>query len=205
METTKFTEKESLELITNMINATKKNMSVGSGNIFLSYGYFTTILAFVLFLLVYFTGNLVWNAGWFLMFVFWGIMSFVMKKEKNNVVTYIDKAITQVWQVTGWLFLLTFGVLIAVGLVYRQINFSYMLPLSLLYCSIASSITGVVIKERWTTVLPLIGVAVALFLLFAYPLDRSLVKYWNLLFGCSIILIMIIPGYILNRKARKLC
>lgn len=205
METTKFTEKESLELVTNMINATKKNMSVGSGNIFLSYGYFTSILAFVIYLLVYVTGNLVWNFGWLLMFVFWGIMSFRAKREKNKVITYIDKAISQVWQVTGWMFFLTFGVIIAVGLVYGTINFAYMLPLSLLYCSIASSITGVVIKERWTTVLPLVGVVIALSILLTYPFDKSLITYWNLLFGVAFILIMIIPGYILNCKAKKVC
>lgn len=205
METTKFTEKESLELVTNMINATKKNMSVGSGNIFLSYGYFTSILAFVIYLLVYVTGNVVWNFGWLLMFVFWGIMSFRAKREKNKVITYIDKAISQVWQVTGWMFFLTFGVIIAVGLVYGTINFAYMLPLSLLYCSIASSITGVVIKERWTTVLPLVGVVIALSILLTYPFDKSLITYWNLLFGVTFILIMIIPGYILNCKAKKVC
>lgn len=205
METTNFTEKESLELITNMINSTRKNMSVGSGNIFLYYGYFTTLLAFVLYLPVYFTGHPIWNVGWLLMFVFWGIMSFLARRKKQKVITFLDKAIAQVWQVTGWVFLLTFGVIIVVGLVYGTMNFSYMLPLSLLYCSIASSITGLVIKERWTTILPLIGVAVALFLLLTYSLDRSLIKYWNLLFGCSFIFIMIIPGYILNRKAGKRC
>lgn len=206
METKKLSEKESLELITTMINATKRNMEVGSGNIFLCYGYFTTILAFVLFLLVYFTGHLYWNVGWFLMFIFWGIMSFPSKRRGGDKVTsYIDKAIAQVWQVTGWMFVLTVVVMALVGYWYERIDFTYMLPLSLLYCAIATSITGVIIRDKWTAALPLVGVVVALYILLTLQLDSSIIGYWNLLFGCSFILMMIIPGHILNYKAKKSC
>lgn len=44
MEERLLNEKESLELITQMINSSKKNMEVGQGNIMLFWGYFTTAL-----------------------------------------------------------------------------------------------------------------------------------------------------------------
>lgn len=39
MEDKKLNEKESLALITQMINSSKKNMEIGQGNIMLIYGY----------------------------------------------------------------------------------------------------------------------------------------------------------------------
>ena len=44
MEEKKLSEQESLELISQMIRSTRKNMEVGSGNQFLYWGYFTAAL-----------------------------------------------------------------------------------------------------------------------------------------------------------------
>ena len=69
MEEQKMNEKESLELIAQMIRVTKQSIGSGSGNKFLMYGYTAAILSIVIYALVYFTGNSAWSAGWFLMFV----------------------------------------------------------------------------------------------------------------------------------------
>lgn len=49
MEEKKLSEQESLELISQMIRSTRKNMEVGSGNQFLYWGYFTAALSVLLF------------------------------------------------------------------------------------------------------------------------------------------------------------
>lgn len=76
MEDKKLNEKESLALITQMINSSKKNMEIGQGNIMLIYGYFTTALSIVLFALISLTHDFIWSWGWMLMFVIWPIMSY---------------------------------------------------------------------------------------------------------------------------------
>ena len=43
MEDRKITEQESLELISQMIQNTRRNLDAGSGNIFLLWGYIGTI------------------------------------------------------------------------------------------------------------------------------------------------------------------
>ena len=43
MEDRKLSEKESLDIITQMINSSKRNMKVGSGNVLLYWGYFTVL------------------------------------------------------------------------------------------------------------------------------------------------------------------
>ena len=61
-----FTEKESLELISQMIQMTKENLERGSGNVFLIYGYAAVVLSIVVYAAVYITGRPLWNALWFL-------------------------------------------------------------------------------------------------------------------------------------------
>ena len=51
-----FTEKESLELISQMIQMTKENLERGSGNVFLIYGYAAVALSVVVYAAVYITG-----------------------------------------------------------------------------------------------------------------------------------------------------
>lgn len=64
-----FNEKESLELITQMIQKTRKELEVGSGNVFLCYGYTSVILAIAVYLITHFTTQPAWNFLWFAMFL----------------------------------------------------------------------------------------------------------------------------------------
>ena len=52
MEENKFTGHDSLELIAQMIQQSKKNMKVGNGNILLYYGYMALMLSVVVYLLL---------------------------------------------------------------------------------------------------------------------------------------------------------
>ena len=69
MKENNFSEKDSLELISQMLKQTKDNLGVGSGNIFLYYGYSAFFISLIVFGFVYFTANNVWAALWSLMFV----------------------------------------------------------------------------------------------------------------------------------------
>ena len=53
MEEQKMNEKESLELIAQMIRVTKQSIGSGCGNKFLMYGYTAAILSIVIYALVY--------------------------------------------------------------------------------------------------------------------------------------------------------
>ena len=125
MEEKKLSEQESLELISQMIRSTRKNMEVGSGNQFLYW----------------------WSIGWFSMFLFWGFMLRMQRKETPSVITYTDRAILQVWKVIGSLFVLTVVIMSLLAFHYGGVNFSLMLPLSLLYSGIGVSITGIIIRR----------------------------------------------------------
>ncbi len=206
MEERTLNEKESLALITQMINSSKKNMEIGQGNIMLIYGYFTTILSIVLFALISLTHNFIWSWGWMLMFVIWPIMSYRQRQRPPKVVTYTDKVISKVWQVMGWIFIVTF---LTIGIIEfsfaRHIEFILMLPLSLIYCGIGVSITGIIIQERWMTYTPLIAFIIAIYMLTMLMIGEKATTLWYLYFGLSFVFMMIIPGHIVNNKARKQC
>ena len=206
MEDKKLNEKESLALITQMINSSKKNMEIGQGNIMLIYGYFTTTLSIVLFVLISLTHNFIWSWGWMLMFVIWPIMSYRQRQKPPKVVTYTDKVISKVWQVMGWMFIVTF---LTIGIIEfsfaRYIDFILMLPLSLIYCGIGVSITGIIIQERWMTYTPLIAFIIAIYMLTMLIIGEKATTLWYLYFGLSFVFMMIIPGHIVNNKAQKQC
>ena len=181
-------------------------MEIGQGNIMLIYGYFTTALSSVLFVLISLTHNFIWSWGWMLMFVIWPIMSYRQRQRPPKVVTYTDKVISKVWQVMGWMFIVTF---LTIGIIEfsfaRYIDFILMLPLSLIYCGIGVSITGIIIQERWMTYTPQIAFIIAIYMLTMLMIGEKATTLWYLYFGLSFVFMMIIPGHIVNNKAQKQC
>jgi hypothetical protein len=206
MEKTKMTEKESLELISQMIQSTKEKMNAGSGNRFLIYGYMAVFISLAIFALTLFMPNAYLNMIWILMFAPQIYLSIKDKKEKGDVVTYTDRMIQNTWLIISTLFGLTFCLLGIMGIVLGyKVDYSIMLPLSLLYAGIGTSITGVVIKEAGVTYTPLIGFIFAIYMLISYSNGDGSSIYWNLFFGFAMMAMMVIPGHILNNKAKKSC
>lgn len=204
MEEKKFTEKESLELISQMIQATRKNLVKGQGNYFIIYGYTAVILSIIIYTLLYMAHTPWWWAGWFLMFLPVIILSFKEKRNTPTVITYTDSMVNKVWQVMGASFSLTMLVILALSFIVGKCDFILMLPLCLLYASIGTAITGLVIREKCLLYTPLVGFVLAIYMLMSYTINNSAAILWNLYFGLSFVVMMIIPGHILNNKSEKL-
>lgn len=126
-------------------------------------------------------------------------------KETPSVITYTDRAILQVWKVIGSLFVLTVVIMSLLAFHYGGVNFSLMLPLSLLYSGIGVSITGIIIRSRVVMWSPLVGFCFAIYMLMAYTLHQAVTIDWYLYFGLSFVVMMVLPGHYLNRKARNVC
>jgi hypothetical protein len=52
---------------------------------------------------------------------------------------------------------------------------------------------------------PLAAFVVAIYMLASLITATSVFDWWNLLFGASFLIMMVIPGYILNNKAKESC
>ncbi len=200
-----FSEKDSLELISQMLRQTKRNMEVGSGNIFLYYGYSAFIISIVVFVVVYFTANQVWAALWFLMFVPNIVIQIKNRKERPPVVTYMDKAIANTWSVIGAMFMLTIIAIIVFGFYIGFCNFALMLPLSLLYAGIGTAITGVIMNVKVLIYAPLMAFFVGIYMLAVLVSTNEATVFWHLYFGLAFIFMMIIPGHVINRISKQQC
>ncbi len=206
MEDRKLSEKESLDIITQMINSSKRNMKVGSGNVLLYWGYFTVLLSVVISSLIVYTQNYIWSWGWMLMFAVGPVISYKQRGCEPAVVTYTDKTISSVWQVFGCMFGLTFVLIAAFCVLYEQsVNFILKLPLSLLYCGLGVSINGIILREKWMIYSPVVAFVLVIYMLMSLINHGPVTVLWYLYFGLSFVVMMIIPGHILNNKAKKQC
>lgn len=206
MEDRALNEKESLQLISQMIQSSKQNLEVGRGNEFLLWGYTTTILAFAIFVLEWVTRQDFWSFGWLLLFVFWAGMNYFRRSKKPQVVTYTSKAINQVWRVLGYMFIITVIVFFALTYAFQASLTIICMPLSLLYIGIGVSITGIILQERCMIYTPLVAFVIAFYMLGVLAAPNITPDiWWNLYFGIAIILMQIVPGHVLNCKAKKVC
>lgn len=205
MKENTFSEHDSLELIAQMIRQSKKNMKVGSGNILLYYGYAALLLSMAVYLLVHLTSKPIWSALWFLMFV--PAIWIRMNKNKSDVcvVTYMDKAINSIWCILGQAFFLTVIGIAVFGYFTGRYNFTLMLPLSLLYAGIGIAITGIITDFKLMAYTPLIAFAAAIYMLVSMTTNKVAADWWNLLFGASFLIMMVIPGHLLNHKIKEPC
>lgn len=197
MEEKKLNEKESLELITRMIQNTRRNLDTGSGNIFLVWGYVGALVTLAVLAGVYFTKN----PGW--MWGFWGIpvigyllTYLLMRKRQKAAKSYIDKVLMQVWMILG---------LVCMMIVLMATNterFEVILPLCAVVMSLGSIITGCIIRYTMFLVFPVLGLVWGIKSLFDALTQGT--SYVSLLWFVAIVVFaMIIPGHILNYRARK--
>lgn len=189
--------RESLELISSMIRKTRseERMKRDYGT-FLYYGYSAVILSAAAWILVHFTGRMEFMLIWFAMFLPFIARTVFGKKDDPAVTTYIDDMLSSIWKVTGSMFWLTVIAIAVIGLTTGEMVFSIMMPLSIIYAGMGTSMTGLILKEKWFIWPPLAGLLAAVYMLADGKCDNS----WNILFGMAFILFMVIPGHAAGRK-----
>ena len=206
MEEKNIDEKESLELISQMIQSTKEYMEIGSGNHFIYWGYFSASLSIVIYSVFQLTGWKSCGFLWLLMFVFWIFMEVLNHRKRPTVMTYINKVIDHVWYAMGSMFIVTFAVILFISFIHGRYNsLDLMMPLSAIYVGIGVTITGIIIQNKWIAYLPFVGIGLGLYMLTALYLNILPNISWHLMFGLSFIIMMAIPGHILKRKEKEAC
>lgn len=205
MEERKFTEKESLELISQMISASRQRLQKGSGNPFLCYGYSSLAISVATFLITRFSGNYVWNLLWILMFVPAIVLWIKDRGEKPETTSYIDRMLTNTWKVVLMLMVLSLVVIVCSGLGDGTINMMLMLPLALIFVCTGTLITGLTIGEGGIVGMATIAFVMPVLLLSAMVAGDQYLPVWNLAGGFSFLLSLVIPGHIINRRSSRSC
>lgn len=205
MEDKKINEKESLELIARMIQQTKKDSAMGSGDTFLIWGYLCVLCSLSVVAMAYFAGSGRWGWLYFLIplcgFVIAGINARRLKKKYNGPSTYSSSSINSIW-----------GVLSAVFACYavfcffhwdKPMGWSGMFALCMLLPAIGTYSTGVILKENALKICGIIGVTGGVGFLHSLCCDPVITIKWPIIMAVYMIINLVIPGHILNYKAKK--
>lgn len=205
MEERKLNEKESLALIAQMIQRTRTHLRPGDGNVYLLWGYTSVAVAALVWIAGQLSGHPAWNFLWFLIWVVGGTMSHHMKQgEDDGVRTYVDRISTGLWSMVGWLAMLFTVCCLGFMLVRGADCWAAMLIFGLFAVGFAASVQGIIVCEKCLTWGGAAGMAAGVFvlccLLAGIPIHASWVI---LLFMAVFVCMLIVPGYVLNRKARR--
>lgn len=207
MEEKKMTEKESFELIASMIQNTKKRMELGSGNILIAWGYVTVIVALVVGCGYMATGNVAWLWCWFAVPLVGCPLHWALAKKKDRmalVKTVVDGYVSRIWAGTGMLFVLMMVLCLGFGLGgYNAWGVMYLMTLPL--CGLASMATGVILKERSLMTGGVVSAITGSWFIICQICRIDIFGYDVFAFAFCFAVMMVIPGHIINRKARKAC
>lgn len=202
MEDKKLTSAESLELISRMINNTRENLKLGSGNMFLLWGYLSVIASFVVYAGIMMTHSPLWNWVWFAIpLIGTPTMIFFHKKEDNKVITYIDTVTSKIWVIVGAVSMIS--MVVVSGFIMGV--WSLMLPVTMIMIFIATALTLSVIKENVLAVLPCVGIVCGIYILSSLLKNGTLYGMDIIIFAVCFAVGMIVPGHFINSKAKKQC
>ncbi len=211
MEEKKLNSQESLELITSMINKTKRKMHVGQGNLLLWWGYVSAIVGLLVGVSLLLTGgNPACNWLWFLIWIVGGIgMLVILRKDKGRIekepFTYVDRITSNLWGTIGWMFAL--GTILSIAfLFFGKDTWVIMLVFAFLLGGFGASVQGFILQEKSMVAGGAFGLVAGTFVLCCVLSDIPLKVWWIIpLFVLCFVVTMIIPGHILNAKAKKQC
>jgi len=206
MDEIRISHQESLEIISEMISRTKQRLGIGSGNILLLWGYTTVAVTALIWALLLITHNPAVNWLWFAIWIVGGIVMPRMlrnQRAKSGATTYSEALSSGVWQIVGWS--ATASVFLCLGFQLGGKNaWSAMLLFALLVVGFGEATQGIIVKERSMVFGGAVGMFAGIVTGCCLAANVSLYANWYLpMFIVAFTCMMIIPGHILNYKAKK--
>lgn len=187
-------EEESMALIAEMIRNTQRKMERGAGTPILVWGYATVLATLAVWAGVTFTGDYRAQFLWFLIPVIGLTWMLFQRRQPPEVRTYVDKVVSYIWIVMGWSGFIV-SCLSFLGAIQATILFIITLMMGQ-----GSVLTGLVTRFRPLIIGGIVALLLSVALLYLHTLGPHL-----LIFALAFVAMGIIPGHILNRRAKKAC
>ncbi len=206
MEDKKLTEKESLEVIISMIARTKARY-LGSGNILLMWGYLAVFSSILVWILLAATRQNVWNWLWFAIPVIGMPLTSIMarrEKRTDGVVTYSDKITSHLWSIFGVSEIVLTLICLGFSLIGGIKCWTAMIVYTIIAAPFAEIAQGLIVKEKSLTWGGIVGLAIGMVLVCCVTGKIPLLANWFMpLFILFWVVMMIVPGHIINHNAKK--
>ena len=207
MEERNITEAESIEIITSMISRTKERLVKGCGNILLMWGYVSIAVAALIWVLLVTTKHPAINWLWFLIWLIGGTATPIMAKRRRcemGVISYTDRLTANMWSVVGWSAIASVFLCLGFLLIGGKDSWSMMLAFALIIVPMAEIMQGLIIREVSLIAGGSIGLLIGLFTVCCISAHVALMATWFMpLFIIAFAAMMIVPGHILNAKAKR--
>jgi len=207
MDEKRINQQESLEIISEMISRTKQHLCIGSGNILLLWGYITVAVTILVWSMLLITHHPAVNWLWFLIWIIGGsIMPRMVRKErvKSGVMSYPMALSSGVWQIVGFSSLACLALCLGFLFIGGKNAWSAMLLFALLIVGFGEAAQGIIVKERSMVFGGCVGILAGIFTGCCLAADVPLYANWYMpIFIVAFVCMMIIPGHILNHKAKK--
>lgn len=190
METNNFNEKESLRIISQMMQETREYIHKGVGNWQLLWGYLSVVVA----LSVYFGWQLTHSywvqlIWWTIPLIGWPLMYVMVRRQPKKVVTQIDRMIGKVW--------IVIGITATIAPMFAFITHYPILFVEALLISVGIAITGLILNFKTFYIPGFISILLSFSLLWIKGLDQILI------FALLFTVLLIIPGHIINYQVCK--
>ncbi len=194
MEDKTLNERESLELISRMIQNTHNRLGGSIGSIYLGWGYISLFVTALVVVFQLVLNHYTWNWLWFLipglgLPLTWALS----RRDAGRAVTFVDRAITYAWMVVGF-------VCILITLTGMLID--YRIPIFPVICILlTTAITQAGLIARYTplTVGGIVGILLSLGMFFTPGHG-----FWPvILYAAMIVAGMIVPGHMMKCDARR--
>ena len=210
MEEKKLDAQESIELITRMIRNTRRRLERHSGRPYLIWGYTTVIISLLNYAFNLAGADPMWSLTWFLI----PILGFVLmrlfpEKKSTEPRTEIDRIVSALWLVCTLALIPIFLFCIFHGLSYRPSLFA----LITLTMSIGAATTGLIVRSKIYAIAGFAGMGLStLFAFYDYYLkrlaeraeiDAAHLNIEILIFAAIFLVMMIVPGHIINYRAKQ--
>ena len=207
MNETNLSERESLAIITEMISRTRERYMLGDGNILLLWGYLTVGVSALVWILLAVTQSATVNWLWFLIWIIGGIATPRMARRKRaakGMKSYSDRVSSGIWSAVGYSVIATTAACLAFLLIGGIDSWKAMLMFALIIVPFAEIAQGLVIGEKSLVAGGSTGLAVGIVTACCTAGGVSLYASWYMpMFMLAFASMMIIPGHILNHKARR--
>lgn len=182
-----------MELIACMIRETQDNTARYAAYPLLIWGYTTVAISLVVWYFYLQTGVWQINFLWFALPVIAGPLTiFFNRKDKNKgAKNYIDRVTGQIWAVFG-----VVGFCLSCMAFVVRIDILFVISLLM---GMGATLTGLVCKYKPLSIAGMTGIALSFSMLFIHGSGVYLV------FAAIFIVMMIVPGHIMNKQMKKQC
>ena len=204
MEEKQLDARESIELITRMIRNTRQRLERNAGRPFLVWGYTTVAISLLNYALNIAGADPAWSLTWFLIPLLGVVLMRLFPTRKSTEPrTEIDRIVNALWLIPIFILALFHGHS------YRPSLFA----LITLVMSIGTASTGLIVRSKVYTVAGLLGMAgTAALALWDFTLkqlartqevDCFMLNNEILIFAAIFVVMMVIPGHIINFQNRR--